>query len=138
MNYRMTIIIPVFNEIDNLERISTTFNKYFSQSNTKSKLLFIDDGSTDNSFAKIIELCANNSNYEYLKFNKNCGLSTAIKAGIDHCNTELIGYIDADLQTSPFDFDLLLKDIDDYDASYRISRKKKGYFEQENSIINSQ
>ncbi|MGB5363058.1 MAG: glycosyltransferase [Aureibaculum sp.] len=125
MNYRMTIIIPVFNEIDNLERISTTFNKYFSQSKTKSKLLFIDDGSTDNSFAKIIELCANNSNYEYLKFNKNCGLSTAIKAGIDHCNTELIGYIDADLQTSPYDFDLLLKDIDDYDAVIGFRGKRK-------------
>ena len=125
MKHRMTILIPVYNEIDNLDRIVSTFNDYFKQSNTKSKVLFIDDGSTDGSFDKILKLCNDNSNFEYLKFKKNCGLSAAIKAGIDHCSTELLGYIDADLQTTPFDFDLLLQDIDHYQAviGYRGQRK---------------
>jgi len=121
----MTVIVPVFNEVENLDRIANTFTNYFSDSLTKSKVLFVDDGSTDGSFSKITEICKNNTAFEYIKFEKNCGLSTAIKAGIDYCNTELIGYIDADLQTTPFDFDLLLKDIDTFDAviGYRGNRK---------------
>ncbi|RPD98206.1 glycosyltransferase family 2 protein [Aureibaculum marinum] len=125
MQYRMTIIIPVYNEIDNLDRIYSTFTDYFSKSKTKSKVLFIDDGSTDNSFTKIAEICEGNPDFEYLKFKNNCGLSAAIKAGIDHIKTELIGYIDADLQTTPYDFDLLLAEIDNYQAviGYRGKRK---------------
>jgi dolichol-phosphate mannosyltransferase len=120
----MSIIVPVYNEIDNLDRIEKTFNEYFAHSNTKSKVIFIDDGSTDGSFEKILQIC-NDENFEYLKFDKNYGLSTAIKAGIDTCQTELVGYIDADLQTTPFDFDLLLEEIDEYDAviGYRGKRQ---------------
>lgn len=125
MNYRMTIIIPVFNEIDNLDRIRSTFTDYFSKSKTKSKVLFIDDGSTDGSFNKIIEICNNNDDFEFLKFKENCGLSAAIKAGIDTINTELIGYIDADLQTTPYDFDILLADIDNYEAVIGFRGKRK-------------
>lgn len=125
MKYRLTILIPVFNEIDNLDRIYNTFNAYFKQSKTLSKVLFIDDGSSDGSFDKILEICQTNPNYEYIKFKSNCGLSSAIKAGIDYSTTELIGYIDADLQTTPFDFDLLLEDIDQYQAviGFRGQRK---------------
>ncbi len=124
-DFKMTVIVPVFNESDNINRIASTFTDYFSKSPTKSKVLFIDDGSTDDSFSKIENVCRNNSNFEFLKFKYNCGLSTAIKAGIDTIKTPLIGYIDADLQTSPFDFDKLLKHIDNYSAvvGYRGNRK---------------
>jgi len=123
-NYKMTIIVPVYNEIDNLERIKETFLKYFAQSKTKSKVLFVDDGSTDGSFDKIVKISEKDA-FEYIKFDKNYGLSTAIKAGIDSCNTELVGYIDADLQTTPFDFDLLLEDIDQYEAVIGFRGKRK-------------
>ncbi len=121
----MSIIVPVFNEEENLDRIEQTFKEYFAHSKTKSKVLFVDDGSTDGSFKKIEKICKVNPDFEYIKFKQNYGLSSAIKAGIDHCNTELVGYIDADLQTTPFDFDLLLQDIDQYDAviGYRAKRK---------------
>lgn len=125
VDYKMTVIVPVFNESDNINRISETFSDYFKQSNIKIKVLFVDDGSTDDSFDKIENICKNNSNFEYLKFKYNCGLSTAIKAGIDFIKTPLTGYIDADLQTTPFDFDKLLKDIESYSAivGYRSKRK---------------
>lgn len=123
-NYKMTIVVPVYNEIDNLDRIVSIFTDYFSKSSTKSKLLFVDDGSYDGSFEKIVEICKK-EDFDFIKFDQNYGLSTAIKAGIDSCDTELLGYIDADLQTTPFDFDLLLEDIDQYDAviGYRGKRK---------------
>ncbi len=114
MEYEMTVIVPVYNEEDNLDRVFKTFKEYFDHSETKSKVLFIDDGSTDKSFEKIESICNQNSQFEYLKLSRNCGLSGAIKAGIDAITTPLLGYIDADLQTTPFDFDLLLKELDGF------------------------
>jgi len=123
--YRMTIIVPVFNEVDNLDRIEKTFKEYFTQSGTKSKVLFVDDGSTDGSLPKIEKICDGDDDFEYISFDRNYGLSTAIKAGIDTISTELTGYIDADLQTTPFDFDLLLEHIDSYGAVIGIRKKRK-------------
>lgn len=120
----MTIIVPVYNEIDNLDRIEKTFIDYFRQSDTSSKVLFVDDGSTDGSTDAIVEICKQ-TEFDYIKFDKNYGLSSAIKAGIDYCDTELIGYIDADLQTTPFDFDILLEEIAQFNAviGFRGNRK---------------
>lgn len=112
--YKMTIIVPVYNEEENISRLTQTLDAYLQQSSTKSKVLFVDDGSKDNSFEQLKAFCSLNPNFEYLKFKQNRGLSTAIKAGIDYCETEWIAYIDADLQTSPFDFDVLLQHIADY------------------------
>ncbi|MET3114998.1 dolichol-phosphate mannosyltransferase [Pedobacter sp. CG_S7] len=125
MSYLMTIIVPVYNEEANLDRVISTFNDYLSISTTKSKVLFIDDGSIDQSFKKIESVCAFNPSFEFIKFSRNFGLSTAIKAGIDHITTPLIGYIDADLQTTPFDFDLLLSEMKDNTliTGYRGNRK---------------
>ena len=121
----MTIIVPVFNEVDNLDRLENVFNTFFSSAVEKCKVLFVDDGSTDGSFEKIQDICERNNSFEFIKFEQNSGLSTAIKAGFDHCNTALVGYIDADLQTYPEDFNLLLQEIGSYDAvvGYRSKRK---------------
>jgi len=121
--YKMTIIVPVYNEEESLLRIEEVFGKYLSISNTKSKVLFVDDGSTDNSLSIIKKICIND-HFDYIGFDKNYGLSSAIKAGIDYAQTPLIGYIDADLQTTPYDFDKLLEHIDDYSCvvGYRAKR----------------
>lgn len=122
---RMTVIVPLYNEVDNLDRIKSTFTEYFSRSKTRGKVLFVDDGSTDGSYEKVKMICSGNPSFTYIKFKENRGLSAAIKAGFDYCDTELTGYIDADLQTTPFDFDILLQYIDSYDAviGYRARRK---------------
>jgi glycosyltransferase involved in cell wall biosynthesis len=126
--YIMTIIVPVYNEIENLDRVVDTFKNLFEVALFKCKVLFVDDGSTDRSYEKIVTICTNNSNFEYIKFKENCGLSCAIKAGIDNIDTELIGYIDADLQTTPFDFNKLLKYINDYDSVIGFRKKRQDTF----------
>lgn len=125
MDEHMTVIVPVYNEEENIDRLVSTFQAYFAQSPTKSKVLFVDDGSTDKSFAKIEVICAKDPAFGFIKFRRNCGLSAAIKAGIDSIDTPLIGYIDADLQTTPYDFDLLLNEMGDNTLviGYRGNRK---------------
>ncbi len=121
----LTIIIPVYNESANLDRLELSLKNYFSKSRTKNRVILIDDGSTDNSYEKIINMCSRNHEFDFIKFDRNYGLSSAIKAGIDHCFTDLIGYIDADLQTTPFDFDKLLRYIDEYDAVIGFRGKRR-------------
>jgi len=68
----------------------------------------VNDGSEDNSLQKIKDFSARYPTMFYIGFEKNKGLSAAIKAGIDNVNAPYTGYIDADLQTSPEDFERLL------------------------------
>lgn len=100
----LTVIVPVYNEEECLERFCHEMDAFLASAPVPTHVLFVNDGSSDRSQAIIAQVCAGNGNYGYLRLERNCGLSTAIKAGIDACNTELLGYIDADLQTAPSDF----------------------------------
>ncbi|WP_299334804.1 glycosyltransferase family 2 protein [uncultured Psychroserpens sp.] len=115
MDYRFTIIVPVYNEADNLLRVEQELVDYQKHSAIATKILFINDGSLDESQILLDTICDNHDGFNVLQFRKNEGLSAALKAGFDHVTTELVGYIDADLQTTPKDFDLLLAHIDNYD-----------------------
>lgn len=120
-----TIIVPVFNEKENLSRLEIELMKFINSSKHETKVLIINDGSTDGSKEIIQKLCDKNNCFESVSFNKNNGLSSALKAGFDLCESEYIGYIDADLQTSPSDFHVLLEYIPEFDlvTGYRSKRK---------------
>lgn len=109
-----TIIVPIYNEVAGLERLHVRLSEYLEIALVGTRVLFVDDGSTDGSKPMIKELCANNESFSFIFLDKNYGLSAAIKAGFDHVTTPLVGYIDADLQTNPEDFNLLLPHMNDY------------------------
>ena len=111
MEYRLTIVVPVYNEQENLARVEEVFNTYFTIAKAPSKVLFVNDGSSDKSLEMITAICDQNAHFEYISFSKNYGLSAAIKAGFDYTDTELVGYIDSDLQTAPEDFNILLEPV---------------------------
>jgi len=111
----LCIIIPVYNEEGNLLRVQQVFEDYFPKAKIASKVLFVNDGSKDNSLQMIREICKANSLFTYISFEKNRGLSAAIKAGFDYADTKWIGYIDADLQTTPEDFNVLANYCEEYD-----------------------
>lgn len=106
--YEFTIIVPVYNEQDNIDRLEEAFRQYLPAASRKSCVLFVDDGSTDNSLEGLRRICGRNRDFYYLAFLHNAGLSAALKAGIDHAESSLVGYLDADLQTRPEDFERLL------------------------------
>lgn len=125
MDYEFTIIVPVYNEEDNLLRVEKELQAYTKIATKKTKVLFVNDGSSDRSQQMIEEICSRNPNFNYIQFEKNCGLSAAIAAGFKTADTELVGYIDSDLQTSPSDFNLLLAEIDNYDLVTGVRSKRK-------------
>lgn len=127
-NFELTVIIPVYNEEDNLERVFQQMSSFMEIATKKTKVLFINDGSTDGSLNKIKAICTRSKSFTYCSFGQNCGLSAAIKAGFDYSDTSWTGYIDADLQTSPFDFNVLMEYTNDYDLITGVRSKRKDSF----------
>lgn len=128
MNYKLTIIVPVYNEEDNLERVEAELSNYFKIASVPTSVLFINDGSKDKSQTMIEAICSRNDAFDFVLFKENRGLSAAIKAGFDHTDTELVGYIDSDLQTSPEDFNILLEHINDNELVTGVRADRKDSF----------
>ena len=128
MDYKFTIIVPVYNEEDNLERVERELIDYSKIATVPTTILFINDGSKDNSQQLIEVICSRNENFNFILFAENKGLSAAIKAGFDQAKTELVGYIDSDLQTAPNDFNLLLEHIGPYDLVTGVRANRKDSF----------
>ena len=125
MKYQFTIVVPVFNEEENLLRVEKELLDFIKVAKKSTKVLLVNDGSKDNSQVLIEEICERNDTFNFISFKENKGLSAAIKAGFDAVDTELIGYIDSDLQTSPEDFNLLLDEIKGYDLITGVRANRK-------------
>ena len=136
--YEFTIIVPVYNEEDNIYNLETKLSSYLPQALYKTCVLFVNDGSKDNSLKYLKEICQRNSDFFFISLTKNSGLSAAIKAGIDSTGSKYVGYMDADLQTTPEDFNLLLKDIDKYNLvmGIRANRKDSPFKKLQSKIDN--
>ena len=139
MSTEFTIIIPIYNEEDNLIRLEETMNQFLSNSIKQTEILLINDGSKDKSLVHIKEICNRNQAFHYISFDKNYGLSAAIKAGFDTVDSKWVGYIDADLQTDPEDFNKLLALADQYDlvTGVRADRKDSFVKNMSSKIANS-
>lgn len=112
--YEFCIIVPIYNEEENILALEKAFSAYIKAASVKTCILFVNDGSTDKSLQGIETICERHPDFFFLSFTKNNGLSAAIKAGIDAVESTYVGYIDADLQTSPDDFELLLPHREDF------------------------
>lgn len=128
MNYQFTIIVPVYNEEDNLLRVEKELLNYSKIASKKTKILFVNDGSKDKSQELIETICNRHDHFTFISFVENRGLSAAIKAGFDYADTDLVGYIDSDLQTAPEDFNLLLEHIGEYDLVTGVRANRKDSF----------
>ena len=133
----LSIVIPVFNEINFLQKLFDQLKLYFNNSDTE--VIFIDDGSTDGSFDVLKEL-KDIKNYKFLfklvKLDINSGKGKAIQTGIKNSNGEYILLQDADLELDTKDakemFDIITnnKDIKCIFGSRYLSGKlkKNNYF----------
>ena len=123
----ISLVVPIFNEEAAIFSLRDAFIPYFENSKYEVVVLLVNDGSTDESLEKIKELCAKDEHFRFISFDRNYGLSAAIRAGFDHSKTDLVGYIDADLQTAPTDFLKFEPFLDSFDLvmGSRTQRKDK-------------
>ena len=134
-NYEFTIVVPVFNEQDNMKALEEKLSAFVAESLLETCVLFVNDCSTDQSLERIAEICERQSHFFYLSFSKNSGLSAALKAGIDVTQSTHVGYIDADLQTTPEDFNLLIPYLHEYEMVLGIRTNRKDSFVKNASSI---
>ena len=136
--YALTIIVPVYNEEDNMAALEARLSAYLPTALVPSCVLFVNDGSADGSLRLIKEICARHPHFYYISFAKNAGLSAAMKAGIDVAVSDYVGYMDADLQTAPEDFNLLLPHVEAYALvmGMRANRKDSGFKKLQSKIAN--
>lgn len=127
-DYQLTVIVPVYNEEGNILRLEKELGEFLQTAKISSCVLFVNDGSKDDSGRLIREVCARNATFFFIDLAKNGGLSAAMKAGIDTACSKWVGYIDADLQTTPQDFNKLLEYINEYEMVMGIRAGRKDSF----------
>ena len=94
----LSIILPVFDEEKNIVPLYDEIKKYLSPTN---ELIFIDDGSTDNTFLEIQQLSNANNNIKCISLSRNFGHQNALMAGLQHAKGDYIITMDGDLQHPP-------------------------------------
>ncbi|MBP7369689.1 MAG: glycosyltransferase family 2 protein [Paludibacteraceae bacterium] len=127
-DYRFTVVIPVYNEEENIFVLEKKIRLFLQKSIFPTCVVLVNDGSTDHSLSLMKEVCERNDNFFYLSLERNGGLSAALKAGIDYTFSDYLGYMDADLQTDPDDFNLLLPHLNTYDMVIGIRANRKDSF----------
>ena len=124
---QISIIIPLLNEQESLPELHSWIAKVMSTNNFSYEVIFIDDGSTDNSWQIIEQLSQQNTAVKGLRFLRNYGKSQALHAGFAKANGDVIITMDADLQDSPDEIPGLYKMIIDENYDLISGWKKKRY-----------
>jgi glycosyltransferase involved in cell wall biosynthesis len=126
----LSVIVPVFNEQDNLIPLHKELTDVLHNMEVSYEIIFVDDGSTDNSFDELSKIHEKNKEIRIIQFRRNFGQSAAFAAGFDAAKGELILTIDADGQNDPNDIPKMLFTIRegnyDFVIGWRVNRKESG------------
>lgn len=98
---KLSVIIPSFNEEDNIENTANTIGKILSEAGINYELLFISDGSTDKTFSIVTDLSKKDKHVKGIQFSRNFGKEAAIFAGLEYAIGDAVAVIDCDLQHPP-------------------------------------
>lgn len=110
-NYFLTVVVPVFNEEESLPRLTAALEQYRQHASVSLCVLLVNDCSSDRSLQLIEQACAGHEHFYFISLQQRSGLTGALKAGFAQVRSPWAGYIDADLQTFPEDFELLLPHV---------------------------
>src|SRR5690606_23813625 len=105
----ISVVIPLLNEEESLEELSKllTFN-LTKVANESWEVIFIDDGSTDDSFEIIKKINKSNEKFKAIRFRRNYGKSAALSVGFKRASGDIIITMDADLQDDPKEIEFLV------------------------------
>ena len=124
----LSVVVPVFNEIEVIDIFYARLKKVVDSLNPISyEIIFVDDGSRDGSYQKLVNLADSDPNVRVIKFSRNFGHQLAITAGIDAAKGDAVVVIDSDLQDPPEAIEKFIKKWEEgYDVVYGIREKREG------------
>ncbi len=123
----LSIVIPLLNEDESLLELHNWIVSVMTANNFSYEVIFIDDGSTDNSWHIIEDLSAQNKNVKGIRFLQNFGKSQALHAGFAKAQGDVVITMDADLQDNPEEIPELYAMITDQKFDLVSGWKKKRY-----------
>lgn len=125
-----SVVIPVFNEERNIAPLYTELTSVMKKLGSY-EIIFVDDGSSDATFSRIVAVHARDTHVRAVQLRRNFGQSAALDAGISAAQGKIIITIDGDLQNDPADIPRLLKKLDEgYDVVSGWRWKRKDSFEK--------
>ena len=136
MRKKIAIVIPSFNEEGNIEIMAKSIKDTMQVLPYDYELIFVDDGSSDNTLIKLKELSQSYDNLFFVELSRNFGHQNALKAGVDIANANAVITMDGDMQHPPELIPELLKKWEEgYDVVYtrREDDKSNSYFKRKTS-----
>ena len=125
-NVFLSLVVPVFNEEESLPHLWTKIHRVLAAEDRAWEVVFIDDGSTDDSFAVLAKLAGEFPQVNALRFRRNYRKAAALAAGFKEARGQIIITMDADLQDDPDEIPRLLAAIDkDYDLVSGWKKKRQ-------------
>lgn len=130
----VSIIIPVFNEVDAIEKLVANIQNLRNLGlNFEYEIIIVDDGSTDGTGTTLKEIKLTNQNLHVVSLARNYGQSTALQAGFDHSTGDVLITMDGDLQNDPAD---IPKIIDVLKNNHEIDLVAGWRKDRQDSILN--
>lgn len=121
----ISVIIPLYNEDESLKELNDWIIRVMLTNNFSYEIIYVDDGSSDNSWKEIEKLSAENKNVKGIKFRRNYGKSAALNRGFDAAIGDVVITMDADLQDNPDEIPELYKMIKEENFDLVSGWKKK-------------
>ena len=123
----ISIVVPLYNEDESLPELTSWIAKVMAENNFSYEILFIDDGSTDNSWSVIEDLKTQFDAVKGIKFRRNYGKSAALNVAFEAAQGDVVITMDADLQDSPDEIPELFRRIKEEKLDIISGWKKKRY-----------
>jgi glycosyltransferase involved in cell wall biosynthesis len=123
----ISIVIPLFNEAESLPELHSWIVKVMNKNNFTYEVVFVDDGSNDNSWEIVAEIQSKDANVKGIKFRRNYGKSAGLNIGFASAEGEVVFTMDADLQDSPEELPEMYKMITEEGYDLISGWKKKRY-----------
>ena len=123
----LSLVLPIFNEAEVLPELRTRLTEFMGQLPADTEVIFVDDGSKDDSLRLLRDMARAQPRYKVLSFARNFGHQVAITAGIDYARGEAVVVMDADLQDPPeVVAEMVAKWREGYDVVYGKRRSRAG------------
>ena len=98
MTTSVSIVIPVYNEEENVVEGYHELTSILRQTGYTYELLYVDDGSRDNTVQNLLAVAGQDSSVRVIQFRRNFGQTAAMAAGLDHARYDVVVTLDGDLQ----------------------------------------
>ncbi len=126
-NVDLSIVIPVYNEVDNVRPLVHSVNLVLKNVKGAAEVVIVDDGSEDGTWEALSEATAGDPRWTRIQLRRNFGQTAALSAGFHHARGNIVVTLDGDLQNDPADIPMLMEAMEGFDivSGWRKDRKDR-------------